>query len=224
VKGATWKRGWFQKIPGEETIFTSLQGYSTEISISGPTGLTAKREGREKTRMSRTGLSEESDFQGFTFLELLAVMVILTTFASLLSVRIHDKFSRGARRLESRIVIGEVTRFRGRAAYTHQEQIMGLELDGKDIYSLAVPSRNGDAEPGPGALLPKGVFFQEVVTPFHDNIRDGRAMVRFFADGCVEHSLIYLRNTKEEFYTLEINPLTGHVDVYEGYVDKEIQN
>lgn len=185
--------------------------------------------------MSRTGPSGRSDAFGFTFLELLVVLVILGMFGALVSVRIQDVFSRGDLRLASRIVMGEVKRFRGRAAYTHEAQVMVMEIGRNVLYaeekepskgpstSATLDLDTGDESVRQETLLPDGVVFEDVVTAEEGKMQDEAARVRFFADGTVEKALIHLRNHEDEFYTLEINPLTGYVTAYDRYVDQEDQ-
>jgi prepilin-type N-terminal cleavage/methylation domain-containing protein len=152
--------------------------------------------------MSPTGPSGRSDSRGFTFLELLVAVLILGMFTALVSVRIQESFSGGDLRLASRVVIGEVKRFRGKAAHTHREQVMALEIDGNSFYPLEGGAVDEETLARQGAVLPDGVFFDDVVTQREDAIEDGVARIRFFGDGRVEPALVYLRNTKDDVFTL----------------------
>ena len=69
--------------------------------------------------------------------------------------------------------------------------------------------------------LPPGVSIEDVVVLSRGKDQEGEAFIRFFANGCVEHSLIHLRNISNEAYTLEINPVTGWVRIHEGYIEKK---
>jgi hypothetical protein len=69
--------------------------------------------------------------------------------------------------------------------------------------------------------LPSGVRIEDVVLPSRGKIQQGEAGIRFFANGSVERAVIHLRNEREEAYTLEISPITGHVEVQDGYIEKE---
>jgi hypothetical protein len=71
--------------------------------------------------------------------------------------------------------------------------------------------------------LPSGVFFADVVLDTLGKIQEGKAEVRFFANGCVEHTLIHLKNEGGKIYTLEINPVTGLIKTHEGYIEQKRQ-
>jgi hypothetical protein len=71
--------------------------------------------------------------------------------------------------------------------------------------------------------LPSGVYLADVVLDTLGKVQEGKAEVRFFANGCVEHALIHLKNEGGKFYTLEINPVTGLIRTHEGYIDQKRQ-
>ena len=166
-------------------------------------------------------------------MELLVVLLILGFFSAFLSLRIESVFSGGDLRLASRIVMGEIKKFRGRAAYSHKEQVLGLEVGKNRLYPVASPFENGEVsgwsvetkdENVETTYLPEGVVLEDVVIPLEGKIQDGEARIRFFGNGCVEHALIHLKNEKDRVYTLELNPLTGRVTVHDGYVEQKKTN
>ena len=69
--------------------------------------------------------------------------------------------------------------------------------------------------------LPSGVSFADVVLDTLGKVQEGKAEIRFFANGCVEHTLIHLKNEGGKFYTLEINPVTGLIRTHEGYIEQK---
>jgi Tfp pilus assembly protein FimT len=156
---------------------------------------------------------------GFTVLELLAVVFILALFSGLLTVRMGGVLSGGDLRLATRMIVGEVSRLRGVAAYTHREQVLGLDIDKNRLYALDPVARGTTPEKRD---LPAGVELADVVLLSRGKIQGGEARIRFFPNGCVERSLIHLRNENDEAYTLEINPLTGRIKIHDTYVDQKI--
>lgn len=75
-------------------------------------------------------------------------------------------------------------------------------------------------------VLPRGLKFAGVRTPqFKQEIKKGKAYTHFFANGWAEHTLVYLEDAHGSFMTLETEPLSGHVVIWDGELDfKEIEN
>ena len=179
---------------------------------------------------SQTGPLKKNRIYGFTLIELLLVILIVGLFSGLLSIRIENIFSGGDLRLASRVIISEINSLRGKAAYTHKEQVLGLEVGGNTLYPIdsEMPKKpfservTEEKEPAPKiAYLPEGVTLEDVVTLSKGKIQEGEARIRFFANGCIEKSLIHLRNEADEVYTLEINPLTGRVKIHDTYIEQK---
>ena len=172
---------------------------------------------KESTRIGQ-GFQGFRECLGFTVFEILAVVFILALFTGLLSVRMGSVLSGGDLRLATRMIIGEVSRLRGVAAHTHREQVLGLDIDKNRFYSLKPLADGKTLEKRD---LPAGVSLADVVTLSRGKIQGGEARIRFFPNGCVERSLIHLRNENDEVYTLEINPLTGQIKIHDKYIDQK---
>ncbi len=179
---------------------------------------------------SVTGSPRKNRPHGFTLMELLVVILILGLFSVLLSVRIENVFTGGDLRLATRIIIGEISKLRGKAAYTHKEQILGLKVGENILYPIdSAPDGKTLSEwmseeekiAQNAAHLPEGVILEDVVILSKGKIQEGEARIRFFANGTIERSLIHLRNEADEVYTLQINPLTGHVRVHDRYIEQK---
>ena len=182
-------------------------------------------------RTSPTGLSKNNSLPGFTLIELLIVLFIVGLFSALLSIRIEGALSGGDLRLATRVVIGEIKKLRGKAAYSHQDHEMVFHIDENRFYPVEPASEEGESsqysmaenstEPDE-VSLPDGVSLEGVVIASKGKSQEGEAAIRFYGNGCIDRSLIHLRNEKNEAYTLEINPLTGRVKIYDRYVDQRV--
>ena len=189
-------------------------------------------------RTSATGWSRVNrsrDFTlslGFTLLEIMIVLFLLGLIAGILSLRIEGTLSGGDLRLASRMIIGEINSLRGKAVATRQEQTLTLNVDDNTLVPVEKASSEDTApEWGreektsslqEGKRLPKGVDLEDVYLFSEGKVQEGEAMVRFFANGCVDRALIHLRNEENDVYTLEVNPLTGHVRLYDSYVEQRL--
>ncbi|MFN3197910.1 MAG: Tfp pilus assembly protein FimT/FimU [Bradymonadia bacterium] len=73
----------------------------------------------------------------------------------------------------------------------------------------------------PKVTFEKGIKFGGVMTSSQDDVfEQGRAYIHFFPNGFVEPSIIYTVY-EDEYYTLQVNPLTGKVTRKAGRIDPD---
>ena len=185
--------------------------------------------------MSPTGRPEKNRPAGFTLFEFAVVLFLVSLFFVLVTVPIEGVLSGGDLGQATRMLMSEVSMLRGEAAYTRKVQILVLNIEKNTFYALD-PETPADFRKPEESLfeeekevvprqkdLPSGVFFADVVLDTLGKIQEGKAEVRFFANGCVEHALIHLKNQGGKIYTLEINPVTGLIKTHEGYIEQKRQ-
>jgi len=182
--------------------------------------------------MSATGPLGTNRSKGFTLVEFLVVILILGLFTTLVSIRIEGALSGGDLRLATRMIMGEINQLRGRAAATHTEQFLGLHVDENYLYTFRPPQNEEDlselVQEGKERYLkrrnlPDGVGLEDVVIFSKGKVQEGEARIRFFSNGCIESSLIHLKNERDEVYTLKINPITGQLTIYDEYIDQKME-
>ena len=179
-------------------------------------------------RTSSTGWWCRSKGGGFTLLELLLVMVILTVFSSILFLRLESLLSGGDLSLAGRMIVNEINRARGEAAYTHQDRFLRFNLENDVIYLVEPrkPLQEGlETQEDPllrARGLPSGVVLEDLVIGSKEKVQYGEVDLRFFANGSMDRALIHIRNEDNDVLTLTLSPLTGQVDVQEGYVDEKL--
>jgi hypothetical protein len=185
--------------------------------------------------MSPTGRPKRNRPAGFTLFEFAVVLFLISLFFVLVTVPIEGVVSGGDLGQATRMLMSEVSKLRGEAAYTRKVQTLVLDMEKSTFYALdpETPAEFRKAEESlfeekkevvpRQKALPSGVFFTDVVLDAQGKVQEGKAEVRFFANGCVEHTLIHLKNEGGKVYTLEINPVTGFIRTYEGYIDQKKQ-
>jgi len=185
--------------------------------------------------MSRTGRPKRNKTAGFSLFEIAVVLFIISLFFVLVTVPIEGVLSGGDLGQATRLLMSEVSKLRGEAAYTRKIQTLVLNIEQNTFYALEpeTPAQfrkteeslfQEEKEVVPRRTdLPPGVFFADVVLDTLGKVQEGKAEVRFFANGCVEHTLIHLKNEGGKFYTLEINPVTGLIKTHEGYIEQKRQ-
>jgi hypothetical protein len=185
--------------------------------------------------MSRTGRPKKNRASGFTLFEFAVVLFIISLFFVLVTVPIEGVLSGGDLGQATRMLMSEVSKLRGEAAYTRKIQTLVLDIAQNSFYALepetlvefrkteeSLFEKKEEVVPGKKGL-PSGVFFADVVLETQGKLQEGKAQIRFFTNGCVEHTLIHLKNEGGKFYTLEINPVTGLIKAHEGYIDQKRQ-
>lgn len=185
--------------------------------------------------MSATGRPRKNRPAGFTLLEFAVVLFLISLFFVLVTVPIEGVLSGGDLGQATRMLMSEVSKLRGEAAYTRKIQTLVLDIEQNAFYALepetlvefrkteeSLFAEEEDVVPRKKDL-PSGVFFADVVLDALGKVQEGKAEVRFFANGCVEHTLIHLKNEGGKVYTLEINPVTGLIRTHEGYIEQKRQ-
>ncbi|MCX5878522.1 MAG: hypothetical protein NTY44_05360 [Deltaproteobacteria bacterium] len=183
--------------------------------------------------MSPTGRPGRNKTAGFSLFEIAVVLFIISLFFVLVTVPIEGILSGGDLGQATRMLMSEVSNLRGEAAYTRKIQTLVLNIEQNTFYALE-PETPVEFRKTEESLfeeekevvlrkkeLPSGVFFADVVVDTLGKIQEGKAEIRFFANGCVEHTLIHLKNEGGKFYTLEINPMTGLIRTHEGYIEQK---
>jgi len=183
--------------------------------------------------MSPTGRPRKNETAGFSLFEIAVVLFIISLFFVLVTVPIEGILSGGDLGQATRMLMSEVSKLRGEAAYTRKIQTLVLNIEQNTFYALE-PETPVEFRKTEESLfeeekevvprkkeLPSGVFFADVVVDTLGKVQEGKAEVRFFANGCVEHTLIHLKNEGGKFYTLEINPVTGLIRTHEGYIEQK---
>ncbi len=73
--------------------------------------------------------------------------------------------------------------------------------------------------------LPGGIRFVDIVTPHNIfKVDKDEAFISFFPTGFVERSVVHLGDSAGRFYTLVMQPLTGDVEIMDGYIDLQDTN
>lgn len=186
--------------------------------------------------MSPTGRRKKNRGAGFTLFEFAVVLFLISLFFFLVTVPIEGVLSGGDLGQATRMLMSEVSSLRGEAAYTRKIQTLVLNIEENRFYALEPETlvefrktqeslfEEEEEEVVPRHKdLPTGVFFADVVLDTLGKVQEGKAEIRFFANGSVEHALIHLKNEGGQFYTLEINPVTGLIRTQEGYIEQQRQ-
>lgn len=167
---------------------------------------------------------------GFTLLEMGLVLLILAVIISFAIPRLRDASSQ---ELQSHVRrLATTFRFlRNEAVLNGRVYMLNYDLD-QQRYWISSEDAPGGAAAGAGAenelglfarpvTLPNTVAFSDIVFQGVGKLAQGQMFTRFYPDGFVEPTVVHMDNGREAF-TLTVWPLTGQVNIYDGYRDFEL--
>lgn len=157
---------------------------------------------------------------GFTLLELVVVITILGITALMVFPKL-SAFGVAPGKAATRHLTRLIQHLAQESAATKKLYRLHYDLD-NEAYSVKIlqgrefiPVSDGLVA---GRELPKGLFFEDVVTARHGKVMEGEVFTEFFPLG-VERTVIHLKDG-ERMWTLMVNGLTGRVRVFDQYVEK----
>jgi len=162
---------------------------------------------------------------GFSLLEVMLVLFLLSLFLMLGSTRLED-FLRSSRMDGAVRAISQTIAYARSLAATGGQDLY-LHLDLKNARYWLSQDASLLSEPGPREdlaelhYLPVSVRFRDVITLGSGMVSEGRATIRFTPQGLVEPADIHLVEDNLETMTLFVDPVRGIVRVQEGYVVRE---
>lgn len=172
-----------------------------------------------KTGISSSGVALRRE-SGFTLLELIIVITILG-IAALMVLPKFSAFGLNKGKSSTRHLAGLIQHLAQESVATKKTYRLYYDLEA-EAYSVKILSGQEFIPISDvlisGRTLPKGMSFEDVVTPRHGKVQDGEAYTTFFNLG-VEKTVIHLRDG-QDIWTLMINGLTGRVKVIDRYVDQ----
>lgn len=161
----------------------------------------------------------ERGFDGFTILEMLIVLFLLSVVVVVVLPRISldEDLSATGRKL-----VGVLRTFQGLAATSQKPVKLYLDLDQGTYWMMLVEGKEERIPLDPAwktpRSLPESIRFTEVsIGP--DKRFAGRVDVSFFANGRIEPVTIYLMDTKNNLLGLAVDSLTGGIRVSDERLD-----
>jgi prepilin-type N-terminal cleavage/methylation domain-containing protein len=182
-------------------------------------------EARDRARPAATRFPAA---RGFTLLELSIVLLILAIAAGFVIPRLRNTNSTALTSAAARLATTARYLYE-EAALRRRPMRLNLDLD-KHAYWVTVLKDNPDdpsevefvVDDSPlsrPTALPGSVAFADVILPALGMVREGLVFAQFFPEGYADPLVVHLTNSRHEFATLAIEPLTGRTRVAATYVD-----
>lgn len=171
--------------------------------------------------------AREAAEAGFTLLEVTLVLLILGVMITFAAPRLRDPSTQELRSHVRRLAT--TFRFlRNEAILNGRIYLLNYDLD-QQRYWITIEGVPGEVAPpvanelglfADPVSLPNTVAFSDIVFQGIGKLAEGQMFTRFFPDGYVEPTVVHMDNGREAF-TLTVWPLTGQVNIYDGYRDFE---
>jgi general secretion pathway protein H len=157
---------------------------------------------------------------GFTLVELVVVLVILSVAALLVYPKLSATGDAGLRS-SARSISATIRYLEDRAVATKSAYRMKINLNGSDIEILKVmpdgEEQHADDVLTDRALIADGISVSDVITSRLGKVSEGEVRIDFSPLGLDGFFTIHLRSPKGRFYTVQAYPRSGRVKVFENY-------
>jgi prepilin-type N-terminal cleavage/methylation domain-containing protein len=154
--------------------------------------------------------------KGFTLLELLVVVLLISIFVTFASVNWGVFAKKDSETLLEKFSL-EVGLLREEAISGYQEKAIRFDLANNTVSMGAVNAVDGFRE-SRRLDLPDGYVLKDVVVNGVKTIRGTKTM-SFYPSALVDKAIIHFE-TRTQYYTLIIQPLTAKVEAQDAYVEE----
>ena len=156
--------------------------------------------------------------QGFTLLELIVVISLLSIMLVLTVPRFHSALFLDETKKNARWIIGKIQSLKEAAIRDQKQYTLHIDLDTERFWETdesmspeTLESTALNAEP-----LPDGLKIADIEFPIRGKIDSGKAEITFYKDGHSDKVLIHLQDGAE-YITYLIEPFLSDVTRYETY-------
>jgi len=161
---------------------------------------------------------------GFTLMELIVVMVLLSLLTAFAVPRIRTSLFSDQLRAGARNLIGLINETGQEARRSHQAWQLLYDPVTHRFSAQPVPSGTSPATESQTirpVTLPDGVRVLDITTARNGVSNEGQLRLYFTARGYVDQTLIHLVDTAGSNLTLALSPFLGSIRIYDTYLDMD---
>jgi prepilin-type N-terminal cleavage/methylation domain-containing protein len=155
--------------------------------------------------------------KGFTFVELVLVILLLSILLTFASVNWTLFPRKDAETFLERFSI-EVALLRENAISSYQLRVIEVDLTNNALGIGAIDLVKG-FDMFRRVEIPEGYVVKDTIINGTKNSM-GKRYVRFYPNGLVDKTILHMEGKKEGFYSITIHPLTAKVEAQNGYVEE----
>ncbi|MBN1365090.1 MAG: prepilin-type N-terminal cleavage/methylation domain-containing protein [Syntrophaceae bacterium] len=171
----------------------------------------------------RTSIIGNLSKRGFTLVELLLVMALISVILVLAVPSTRDVFIGDKLKKASRQLIGLERKLRVEAVRDQLEHILCIDLPDSIFWVITsdmTPEKQDEIKKNP-QQLPGDVVITDIVGENNKKISVGEVKIVFKKNSICSPAIIHLAYGDDKM-TIVINPFLGVTDIYDRYVDTDI--
>jgi len=154
---------------------------------------------------------------GFTLLELLLVLLLLSILITFASAR-WDILSRNGKESFLEKLSIEASLLRESAISDFEKKILRFDIT-KNTIEIGIMDQIKGFSVDRNFVIPDKYILKDVVIN-GEKYAIGQALMSFYPNGLVDRTIIHLEGEKEGFYTIIVNPLTARITEEHGYIEE----
>ena len=166
--------------------------------------------------------TDNGHLNGFTLMELIVVMALLSLMLVFSVPRLHKTFFLDDSKSSSRWIIGKIQTLKETAVRTQKHHRLHFDLDTQHYWETDESMSADDLEtaamePKP---LPDGLKIADIEFPVRGKVSSGRTHITFYKGGYSDKALIHTQD-RETYVSYLIEPFLSEVTRYETYAGFE---
>lgn len=157
---------------------------------------------------------------GFTLIELIVVIALISTMLFLAIPRFQSNFLSNSTKAVSRWILVNVPELKEKAQKEQKKYILHVDIDANNMWiSRETTSDEGiQSEKINEYQLPKDIKLLDVEYPGQQTISAGQAPINFDEKGYSDKAVIHIQNDDNERLSFVIEPFLRRVRIYQKYV------
>ena len=156
--------------------------------------------------------------KGFTLLELIVVISLLSIMLVLTVPRFHSALFLDETKKSARWIIGKIQSLKEAAIRDQKQYTLHIDLDTERFWETdeSMSTETLESTVLNAAPLPDGLKIADIEFPIRGKIDSGKAEITFYKDGHSDKVLIHLQDG-DEYISYLIEPFLSDVTRYETY-------
>ena len=167
--------------------------------------------------------SRLSEKCGYTFVELMVVIVLIGLMLTLTVPRLRESLLTDTLKSTVRKMVGTIKYVRNEAVREHRPYLLHFNFESNTFWadSPDMTEEERTKAKKQASSFPEEVLLMDVWSKVEGKRGDGETRIIFSERGYVKQSAIHIGSEDGKRYTIVLSPFLGRVQILEGYVEFE---